>query len=509
VTPRIDHDNGNGADGRLDTAAVKGAMWLATDQVGSRVIDMFFTVALARLLVPGDFGLLAMAAASTAFLRLFGNLGLAAAIVQQREVDDEFLSTAFWANVATGAALFLIAGIAGKYMGDLLREPRAGVIIFFLSSRFLIAAGSATQIAMFSRRLDFRALSLRSIVATVVAGAVAVALAARGMGVWALVAQELTRTAVATVLLYLATGWRPRRVFSPTRFRTLWSFSGPLLVSRFLRYLMGNTDNLLVGRYLGSTALGFYSMAYSVFTAPLNDFSAIVHRVMFSALSRLHGDGDRFKRGFLLATRYVTMLTIPTMVGLATVAPLVVRVLFGERWLPAAPVISLLALAAPFGLMMGVGPSGLQAGGRTDLQMWLSLISALVYLPAFAIGLRWGIVGVAACSLVGSAILAPIEFHVNARVTGVRFGELWEAVGASVVGSAIMGLVVVLARRALDPLGLPALVALVALVALGVAVYGALVWAAQRQTLLGMIRIVLEAAPVRGFRAGRLAREAK
>ncbi|MDR7510646.1 MAG: polysaccharide biosynthesis C-terminal domain-containing protein, partial [Armatimonadota bacterium] len=146
---------------------------------------------------------------------------------------------------------------------------------------------------------------------------------------------------------------------------------------------------------------------------------------------------------------------------------------------------------------------------RTDLQMWFSLISALVYLPAFAIGLRWGIVGMAACSLVGSAILAPVEFHVNARVTGVRFAELWEAVGASVVGSVVMGVTVVLARRALEPLGLPPLVALVALVALGVAVYAALVWAAQRQTLLGMIQVVREAAPLRGFRAGRLAREAK
>jgi O-antigen/teichoic acid export membrane protein len=507
VAQRIDQDNG--ATERLDTAAVKGAMWLATDQVGSRVVDMVFTIALARLLLPGDFGLLALAATSTAFLRLFANLGLAAAIVQQREVDEELLSTAFWANVISGVVLFLIAAVAGKYMGDLLREPRVGVLILFLSSRFIIAAGAATQVALFSRRMDFRTLSLRSIIATLVAGVVAVVLAARGMGVWALVAQEIARTLTSTVLLYRATGWRPRRVFSPERFRVLWGFSGPLLGSRLLGYLVRNSDNLLVGRFLGSTALGFYSMAYSVFTAPLNDFAAIVHRVMFSTLSRLHGDGDRFKRGFLLATRYVTMLTIPSMVGLAAVAPLVVRVLFGERWLPAAPVISIFAMAAPFGLIMGIGPSGLQAGGRTDLQMWLSLISVLVYVPAFAIGLRWGIVGVAAGALVAAAVLAPIEFRVNARVTGVTFPELWDAVRVSLVGALLMGGVIVLARRLVDPMALPPVVALSALVALGVAVYGGIIWAAQRQTIVELLRVVKRVIPGRGLQPERLAREAK
>jgi len=491
---------------RLDTAAVRGAFWLASDQFGSRVVHLVSTLVLARLLFPTDFGLMAMAAASTAFFRVFANLGLGAAIIQRRDVDDEYLSTAYWANLAAGILLFIAIAGLGELLGTFLKEPRVGALVLVLSLRFVIAAGSATQMAMISRRMDFRALSLRSILATTVGGLFGIALAYRGLGVWSLVGQELGRSIAGTILLYRATGWRPKRVFSWPKFLDLWSFGGPLLITRFLGYLVRNTDNLLVGRYLGAAALGFYAFGFTVFAAPLNDIGAIVQRVMFSTLSRLHGDEDRFKRGFLMASCYVSMIMMPMMTGLALVGPLLVGVMFGSKWVPAAPVISILAVAGCFGLTTALGPTGLQASGRPDLYLRRSLLSTLLYLPAFAVGIRWGIVGVATGYLVATALLAPIGFRMVAQATGVGLAEWWEAISPGVFGSAVMAASVGLVKWVLDLQEFPTVAMLVVLVVVGVAVYVASLWVIRRQAVQGLVRVLRDTLHTRG---GQLLTEAE
>jgi PST family polysaccharide transporter len=480
----------------MDTAAVRGAFWLASDQLGSRVIDMVFAIVLARLLFPEAFGLFALAATSTAFFRLYANMGLGAAVIQRRQIDQEYLSTAFWANMASGVVLCTLIAATAGLLGTLLREPRVGILVLVLSSRFVIAAGAATQMALFSRKMDFRALALRSMLATTAGGLTGVGLALAGLGVWSLVGQEVSRVAINTALLYRATGWRPTAYFSWAKFRDLWSFGGPVLLSRLFSYLVRHSDNLLVGRYLGATALGYYAFGFTLFAAPLNDVGAIVHRVMFSALSRLQGDDDRFRRGFLLATRYITMLMMPAMIGLAVVAPLLVGVVFGEKWLPSSPVVSILALGGFLSMLTALGPSGLQASGRPDLHLRRAVYGLLVYLPAFATGLRWGIVGVAAGYLVGTALLAPVGFRYMMEATGVDLTGLWDAVAPAVVGSGAMAAVVSAARWALAAAGTPDVIELVLLVLLGIAVYGATLWLISRQAVLGLVRVVRAALPV-------------
>ncbi len=480
---------------RLRTVAVRGVLWVGGDQVGRRIIDQGFAIILARLLAPRDFGILALAAVFTGLLRMFGNMGLGASIVQRKEVDDEYLSTAFWANLIAGVTLTAIAAAAGKLVGRWVHEPMVGLVLIVLSLRFLITAGAATQLAIIMRRMDYRTLSLRSMISTVIGGVVGVTMAYRGMGVWSLVAQELTMIAFGTVLLYRATHWRPRLQFSWAKFRDLWSFGGQLQLSSLFNYLVRNMDNLLVGRFLGSTALGFYALGYTMFLAPLNDVG-LLNRVMFSALSRVQDDETRLKRGFLRVTEYATMAVLPMMVGLSLVAPLAISVLFGSKWLPSVPVVRLLTLAGFLQLLMTFAPTALQSAGRVDLRLQLSFLSVVLYLPAFGIGLRWGIAGVAAGYLVATAVLAPILFRFVARVMGLTLREVWRVVYPSVVSCAAMAAVVAPTMYALGHVGrLPSVIILALLVTVGAAVYFGVLWALRPQAITGLIRSVREAAP--------------
>jgi PST family polysaccharide transporter len=474
-------------------------MWLAGERIGGQLVDQVFTVILARLLLPRDFGLLAMVSIFTALLRVFASIGLGAAIIQRAQIDDEYLDTAFWANLGLGSLLFAVAAVSGELVGRFMGEPAVGLILLILSTRFVINAGSEAQRSLISRQMNYRILSLRSIKARVIGGLVGVTMALFGLGYWSLVGQMMTAVTASTVLLYRATGWRPRRRFSWPKFRDQWSFGAPLLFSRMFGYAIRNMDNLLVGRYLGTVALGFYALGYTIFLVPLQDVGLIVNRVMFSALSRLQQDEDRLRSAFLRATQYVTLAALPAMVGLAIVAAPAVQVIFGARWLPAAPVVSILALAGFLQLMTTLGPSGLQAAGRPDLQLRWVVISALIYLPAFAIGLRWGITGVAAGYLAATIVVSPVQYWFIGNILKVSAREMWVAVRPGVIGSAAMIAAVLPAHWALRT-ATPAIVELGLVVPLGVTVYGMVIWLVHRQILADLMRLLRHALPGRWAR---------
>ncbi len=483
---------------RIRTVALQGMFWLGGQRIGVRILDQVFTIVLVRILTPRDFGLVALASVLTGVFSVFTFSGLAAAIVQRREIDDEYLSTAFWANVAVGLVLFGVSAASSRFYGVFVREPLAGTLVIVLSLRFVIDAAATTQAALISRRMQYRALALRPLMGALVGGVIGVVMAFKGLGVWSLVGQMLGAGVAGAIALHYGAKWTPRLYFSWRKLRELWSFGGPILMARLFGYGIRNTDNLLVGRYLGSVALGFYALAYTVFLVPMVDIGFPMRQVMFSALSRIQEDANRLKQSFLLATGYVTMIALPVMVGLSIVAALMVEIVFGAKWLPAAPVMSILALAGFLQLMLDLGPSGLQAVGRADLHMRLAFFSLLLYVPAFAVGLRWGITGVAVGYLIATAILAPIQWRYVAPVLGVTVRELWAVIYPSVVGCAVMAAAVTSVKWVLADAGAPKIVSLVILVILGVAVYGAMTWTIQRQAVLKLVRMVSEirTAPV-------------
>lgn len=354
---------------RMRTAAAQGILWLSSERLGTRFSDQLFTIVLARLLSPREFGLIALATVFTGFLRTFTGMGLGPAIVQRKQLDAGHLSAAFWAEVTLAVTVVLVLAGALGLVSSIAGDPTVGVVTFALSFGFIIAESGAVPRAIILRGQDYRKLSMRTIAGTIAGGTVGVAMAVMGYGVWSLVGQILTAQATTTALIFVAAGWRPSLSFSRRKFLDLWSFGAPLVLARLLNFSVRNVDNLLVGRFLGSIALGFYSLGYTLFLAPIVDLVIIIHDVMMSSLAKLQDQSDRVKRAFLLATEYAALAAFPAMIGLALVAPFVVEVFFGSKWLPATPVVSVLAFSGVFTLALAVVPSALQAAGRPDLHM--------------------------------------------------------------------------------------------------------------------------------------------
>ena len=287
----------------LRKKTVKGITWTIASQLARLIITLVVLAVLARLLSPKDFGLIAMVAVFSNFFALTNDMGLSSAIIQKRDVTEEDLSSAFWVNLLEGLAvtvIFLVLApvIAGFYSKSVLKP-----IIMVLSMTFTIASLGMIQSALFSKRMDFRTLAIVEIVASALGGGVAVAMAATGFGVWSLVSQSLAQTLVLATLLFVFSGWKPRLLLRWQPIKGLLGYGLPLMGFNFVNYFSRNLDNLLIGKYLGATQLGYYDVAYRSLLFPLSNVSAVIGRVMFPALSHLDDDKARVRAAYIRATR--------------------------------------------------------------------------------------------------------------------------------------------------------------------------------------------------------------
>lgn len=374
----------------LRTAVLRGLGWLSGAQGARQALQLGLRVLLARLLSPADFGLLSMVTAISGFFLMFNDLGFGPALVRKEAVTEAELSTVFWLNGATGIVLALATAGLGPPLAWFYRQPALLAVCLGLACGAFAAPLGTVQTALLQRRFAFRSLAIVDLVGVAAGGALGVFLAATGHGAWALVWQ-INGTALAALLAtLLAAGWTPGLQFDPAAARRLWQFGSRLTAASALNYWARNLDNLLVGRFLGTTALGFYSQAYQMMLFPVQNVAALAGRVMYPALARVQADPDRFRRAYLQALRGIAAFTFPLMLGAMAVAPDLFPALFGPQWQPSVFLFQVLCV---IGMLQSLGTTIgwiYTTTGRSDLHLRWNLIVAAVVLPVFGLSLRWG-----------------------------------------------------------------------------------------------------------------------
>jgi len=421
------------------------------------------------LLTPRDFGLagLALVFASLAFL--LADLGLSASIVQRAELTEEDRSTAFWTNAGLGCALTL-AGVGLSWpLADLYHQSQVQPLFAVLSLTFLFTAFGTTQGALLIRGLRFRSLELRTIVSTSVSVAAGITVAALGYGPWAIIAQALANSGVSTVLLWRSSPWRPRFLFSQESLRHLLGYGGPIFGSGLVMYFERNVDNFLVGRLRGPAALGAYGIAYNIMFVPMLRLVQPVQQVFFPALSQMQ-QAKELGAIWLRMSRVLAAVAVPGFLAMVVLAPDFVVVVLGEKWRAAIHVLQVLAWVGILQVASAQATTLLQAVGRAGTVFRYSIASAIVSVTGFAIGIRWGIVGVAAGYAIAKTLLVPSYVSLGSRAVGISLREFGEAVAGVVQAAAGMAIVVLGLRIALVD-HLSAGPRLVVLVVAGFAVY--------------------------------------
>lgn len=444
---------------------------------------------LARLLHPSDFGLLAMAAVITGFAGLFRDLGTAAAIIQKSEPSPQLLDSVFWLNVIFGVGLTMIIGLLAPLIAYGFAEPRLKEVLWLLMLTLPIVSLGAVHQALLEKASRFRPLALIESAAAFLGLLAAIGAALAGWGVFSLILQTLLMAFITTVGLWIVSRWRPDFCCDTREIRGVMVFSGNLVGFNVFNYFIRNADNLLIGRFLGATELGYYSVAYRLMLWPLQNISSVVGRALFPALSSMQTDRIRLASAYIRATAAIVLITAPLMFGFFVLREPLVAATLGEHW---QPVVNVLAWLVPVGLLQSLGTtvgSLYLATGRTDVMFRWSIAAGLLVIPAFAIGLQWGITGVAASYGAASLLLFWPSLAIPFRLVDLRVGSVLVTLMPTLVSAAVMALVVAVFAAAWPGNTDGQWLRLTLLVAVGMVTYGGLSLITQRNLLKDLARV--------------------
>ena len=432
----------------LTKSVVRATSWSAFSQAGRQISQFAVTVVLARLLSPDDFGVVAIATVVTGFVMLFSDLGTATAVIQKKDHTPAFLSSVFWVNAAFGVVVMLFVVAVSPLISWLYGEPRLTGVLIALSFSFPVAGVVAMQRALLEKAMRFDLLARIEMLSTAIGGAIGIAAALAGGGAWALVVQTVTSVLAMAVLLWAYSDWRPRLQARLAEIRSIAGFSGYLTGFNVVNYFARNADYMLIGWFLGSEDLGYYTMAYRILLFPLQNLTAVINRVALPAFSRIQEDEARFRRAYLTSIGGISSVSFPLMAGIFTIPRPFVETLLGERWLPMLPILMILA---PVGLVQSIvataGSVYIARNQTAALFRW-GLLSSLVVIAAFIIGLSWGVVGVAACYAIASLALAYPAMAIPLRLIGLKVKDSAAVLWAPFVSALSMALVVFILTEA-------------------------------------------------------------
>lgn len=470
-------------------AVVSGVKWTSVSTMGRRVLALLANIILARLLAPEDFGLVAMAGVMLGFIDIFRDLGTGTALIREKDPSETLLSSVFWLNVGFGLSVTALIVAVSPLIAAFYNEPRVQPVMMVMAVSFLLSSLSIVQASILARNMDFGQLAKVELAASILSYVIGIGAALMGAGVWSLVYQVVSNSAINTVLVWAVGRWRPRLIFAWTEIRAITGYSLNLAGYNTFYYFAQNLDNLLIGRFLGTEALGLYDLAFKLMAFPMQAISAVFSRVMIPFYAQAQDDLPRFRQAFLRVAVAIAFVTFPLMLGLLAVREHFVFAVFGDNW---APVIPLLAMFAPLAAIRSVlttTGSIYVATGHTGLQLRWGVASNLIVFVGLAIGLQWGIVGVAVGFTITSLLLLYPNFAIPFRLIGLRVAELLRVLGPTIGCTALMfitvaGLELMLASHTSHTL------LLAILVMVGAVSYTAYTWLFNRAMLYELLATV-------------------
>jgi len=426
----------------LKRISVRSGVFAMTAQVSKSCLQIVTTVILARLLNPEDFGLVAMVAAVTGFVLLFKDMGLSLATVQKTEVNHAQISTLFWVNAACGVLLGGLTAMLGPLLAWFYGEPRLTLVTVALACVFVFGGLTVQHEALLKRQMRFGTLAVIGIASTSIGVITAVIFALGGAGYWALVAMHLVIAASTAAGAWMFCLWRPGLLIRLSGVKSMLTLGGHVAGFNIVNYVARNLDKILIGRYGGPVLLGLYDRAYQVVLLPIVSVRTPLVNVAVPALSRLKDEPVIYKNYYTKLILLISMVTMPIMAFCFVCSESAIALVLGDKWIEVNDVFKVLALVGFIEPVAGTRGSVLMSLGQGRRCLRWGLLNGLVIGTAFAIGVKWGALGVAAGYAIGVyALLLPSLLYCF-RFSPLSVPSFLHAIWRSVAASLIMGLAI-------------------------------------------------------------------
>ncbi|UCD63477.1 MAG: lipopolysaccharide biosynthesis protein [Candidatus Zixiibacteriota bacterium] len=475
----------------LKGKVLSGLKWSVGGKAATQLITWASTIIVMRLLNPDDYGLMAMATVFIALCMLINEMGLGAALVQSKSVSDTLLRQVYSMVLLINGSLFVILVAGSPLIAMFFEEKRLIAIVSVLAFQFIAVAFSVVPSALLTREMNFRAKSIVEVVAMLTSSILTLSLALLGSAVWALVFGALAHIVVRSIGYNIAKPSFRRPTTDFKGFAERAKFGGYMSITRVLWYVYSQADVFIVGKLLGKTLLGYYSVAMHIASLPMQKVGSIMHEVGLPAYSQLQDNKELAANYALKAARAISVVAFPVFFGISSVSPELVSLVLGEKWLPAIPALQLLSLIIPLRtIQISVGPavSGL---GRPDVNVRNLVVACVVMPTAFVIGVKWGLVGVSLAWLIGFSLWFLYMLSQSLPVIGVSVSRFLKTMLTPAFYSGVMYAAVYATKLALTSWDANAVLTLVVMIVIGALVYAGCMLAFSRDTcreVWGMIR---------------------
>jgi O-antigen/teichoic acid export membrane protein len=470
----------------LDTRIMRSSAWAVLGYGGSNALGLLSTLVLARLLAPDDFGVIALALALLAVAQIVQDSGLGAALIVHRGDVRRAAAAVLVFSPLVATALYVLFFAAAPIAASFFGESRLTSVVRVMALGLVLRGLTTMPLALLQRQMRFGPITVVELGAGVIQASTAIVLAIAGAGLWSLVGGHLAFGGARVILSWSFSPLRPSPFeASAETVRELLRFGRHVGIANLINYGNANAQGIVVGRILGATALGYYTIASRLAYLPVNVIGNIVGRGVFAALSRVADDPVRFRQIWLENIQRLALLSTPAALGIVLVADPLVIALLGADWEPAIAPLQILALNSVVVSFAATSGEVFQALRRPKLRVAVEAIFLGALVPALIVGAHWrGIVGAAAALMLVNGILGIGLVAFVVRLLGVPLRDLADAILRPALGWVLMAASIVALYPVVDEQS--AGIALIGLVGVGAFVYGLIVTLLARDVVVAM-----------------------
>lgn len=405
------------SESSLRNKTIKGTFWSAADAFLGQGITFVVGIVLARLLSPEEYGMIGICLIFTTILNGIVDSGFSNAIIRKKEATNEDYNTMFITNMVVSIVLYALLYFSAPLISSFF-QMELTFIVRVIGLVLIINGLSLTQQTNLTKKIDFKTKTKASIVSAILSGVIGIVMAYTGFGVWALVAQLLSKQTVYTIVLWILNRWMPNFHFNVESFKYMWGFGWKLLVSGLLDRIWAQMYQVIVGKFYSPAILGQYTRGREYANIFSANITSIVQRVTYPVLAEVQDEKERMVSAYRKVIKVTMFVTCVCMISLGAVAEPLIYCLIGEKWHQAATFLPLICISMSLYPLHAINLNMLQVQGRSDIYLYLEIFKKIIAIGPLCIGIFFDIYWM----LIGSIVTGLICFFLNTYYTGKKLG---------------------------------------------------------------------------------------
>lgn len=421
---------------------ISGLVWKFGERIFAQLVSFIVSIVLARLLMPTEYGVVALVLVFISMADILVQNGLGATLIQKKDADDLDFNTMFFAGVFLGLCLYGGIFLIAPTVAFIYKNSTIIPVLRVMGIRIPIAAVNSIQQAVVSRNMDFRKFFFSTLLGTAISGVIGIVLAFNGFGVWALVFQYLGNTIIDTLVLFFTVRWRPKKQFSIERFKKLFSFGGKIMLIGFIGVFFNQLKSLIIGAKYSSEDLAYYSRGEKFPTLISGNIETSINAVLFSMLSKYQDNNKVLINVIQRFTCILSFIIMPLMIGLAVIGENLVKVLLTDKWLECVPFLQIICIQQVFSVLNTVNLQVMKAKGVGSSLLKLECLKKPVILIILLITMRISPFAMAVGVTIYELIAAYINSIPTKKLIGYSIRQQIGDVFPNLVTSLLMGCIV-------------------------------------------------------------------